>query len=156
MRQYASWRQLEEMVAGLVGANHGPAQRIAMEYSPDNAIPYVSYVDAGTKELVERVTHAEIVSSADLVQLVQAVLSDAANRQPSPRRGPLPGGQRCRLRSDPRSAAEPDTGERNRCATCIMDHFAAAKLECDHPPIVAVNAHAADPHYAPAADQHRP
>ena len=42
-----------------------------MEYSPDNAIPYVSYVDAGTKELVERVTGAEIVSSADLVQLAR-------------------------------------------------------------------------------------
>ena len=38
---------------------------------------YVSYVDAGMLELVRRVTGAEIVSSADLVQLTQAVLDDA-------------------------------------------------------------------------------
>ncbi|MCB0042265.1 MAG: hypothetical protein KDE23_21415, partial [Caldilinea sp.] len=67
---YVGWRELEEKVAALVGG----ARRIAMEYSPDNAIPYVSWIDAGTKEMVERVTGAAIVSSADLVQIAQAVL----------------------------------------------------------------------------------
>ncbi len=76
MRQYVGWRDLEQAVADLVHTPQGHATRIAMEYSPDNAIPYVAYVDAGTKEMVERVTQAEIVSSADLVQLVQAVLSE--------------------------------------------------------------------------------
>ena len=37
---------------GRAGTRQAP--RIAMEYSPLNAIPYVSYVDAGTKELVEQ------------------------------------------------------------------------------------------------------
>ena len=46
--------RLEEKVAALVGG----ARRIAMEYSPDNAIPYVNWIDAGTKEMVERATGA--------------------------------------------------------------------------------------------------
>ena len=77
MDRYAGWRELESKLATLVQTPHGPARRIAMEYSPQNAIPYVSLIDAGTKELVERVTGAEIVSSADLVQIAQAVLDDA-------------------------------------------------------------------------------
>ena len=127
-----------------------------MEYSPDNAIPYVSYVDAGTKELVERVTHAEIVSSADLVQLVQAVLSDGADRQPSPRRRPLPGRQGRRLRHDPRLPGHRTPVTEYEVQQAIVDYFDAANLDCDHPPIVAVNAHAANPHYAPSADQPTP
>ena len=43
---YVGWRQLEEMLPALARGSH-----IAMEYSPENAIPYVSYVDAGMLEL---------------------------------------------------------------------------------------------------------
>src|SRR2546422_7714520 len=46
--------------------------RIAMQYSPLNAIPYISQVDAGTIELV-RSFGAEVVTSADLVQRFEAV-----------------------------------------------------------------------------------
>jgi len=64
---YVSWRSLEDglktMLAGV--------KRIAMEYSPRNAIPYVSNVDGGTLELV-RNTGVEVVSSANLVQRFEA------------------------------------------------------------------------------------
>jgi len=152
MRQYASWRQLEEGVARLVQNARGvKASRIAMEYSPDNAIPYVAYVDAGTKDLVERVTAAEIVSSADLVQLVQAVLSEA--QIASHRRAAV----HCLAVKDlafdlirTRLAAGQAVTELD-VQRLIADYFEANDLECDHPPIVAVNAHAANPHYAPSA-----
>ena len=52
-----------------------PAQRrIAMQYSPNNDIMYVSMVDAGTVEFL-RSLGKEIVSSADLVSQFEAVLS---------------------------------------------------------------------------------
>src|SRR5258708_23087827 len=49
----------------------GRAKSVAMQYSPKNAIPYVSMVDAGTIELV-RSSGPKVVSSADLVQKYEA------------------------------------------------------------------------------------
>src|SRR5262249_42871432 len=53
----------------------GGVRRLAMEYSPNCAIPYVSRVDAGTVELVRQLG-AEVVSSGDLVQRFSAVWRD--------------------------------------------------------------------------------
>jgi Xaa-Pro aminopeptidase len=73
--EYSSWQELEAhletMLAGMT--------RLAMQYSPRNAIMYVSMVDAGTVELL-RGMGKEIVSSADLVSQFEAVLSDAQIR----------------------------------------------------------------------------
>jgi Xaa-Pro aminopeptidase len=66
----------EELSAGLGDLLRG-VRRVAMEYSPGNAIPYVSRVDAGTVEAV-RQCGAEVVSSGDLVQRFEAVWSDEA------------------------------------------------------------------------------
>lgn len=69
---YSSWQELEgQLEALLAGQTH-----IAMQYSPRNAIMYVSMVDAGTVELV-RSFKKEVVSSADLVSRFEAVLTDA-------------------------------------------------------------------------------
>ena len=67
---YASW---QELAAGLETLLSG-AVSIAMQYSPNNAIPSVSMVDAGTVEFV-RSLGKEIVSSADLVSRFEAVLT---------------------------------------------------------------------------------
>src|SRR5882757_2275506 len=69
---YSSWQELE---AGLRQMLSG-AERIAMQYSPRNAIMYVSMVDAGTIEVL-RELGKEIVSSADLISQFEAVLSEA-------------------------------------------------------------------------------
>ena len=69
--KYSSW---QELAAGLE-AMLFDAKRIAMQYSPNNAIMYVSLVDAGTVEFL-RSLGKEIVSSADLVSYFQAVLSE--------------------------------------------------------------------------------
>jgi len=53
----------------------GDVRRVAMQYSPNNAIMYVSMVDAGTVEFL-RGLGKEIVSSADLVSQFEAVLSE--------------------------------------------------------------------------------
>src|SRR5579863_4479570 len=69
---YSSWLELS---AGL-DAMLGDARIIAMQYSPNNAIMYVSMVDAGTVEFL-RGLGKEIVSSADLVSQFEAVLTQA-------------------------------------------------------------------------------
>jgi Xaa-Pro dipeptidase len=70
--EYSSWQELE---AGLEAMLAGQS-KIAMQYSPRNAIMYVSLVDAGTVELL-RSFGKEIVSSADLVSQFEAVLTEA-------------------------------------------------------------------------------
>ena len=65
----------EQLDAALTQLLHG-ATRIAMEYSPDCAIPYLSRVDAGTAESVRR-RGVEIVSSGDLVQQFEATWGEA-------------------------------------------------------------------------------
>ncbi len=68
---YSSW---QELAAGLESML-ADARRVAMQYSPNNAIMYVSMVDAGTVEFL-RGLGKEIVSSADLVAQFEAVLSE--------------------------------------------------------------------------------
>ena len=52
-----------------------PARRIAMEYTPEGALPRVSKVDGGTLEMVRRLG-VEVVSSADLLQYATQRWSD--------------------------------------------------------------------------------
>jgi len=70
--QYSSWQELESKLKSLLTG----ATKIAMQYSPNNAIMYVSLVDAGTVELL-RSLGKEIVTSADLVSHFEAVLTEA-------------------------------------------------------------------------------
>ncbi len=67
---YSSWQELHAGLENLL-QNH---KKIAMQYSPNNDIMYVSMVDAGTVEFL-RSLGKQIVSSADLVSQFQAVLT---------------------------------------------------------------------------------
>jgi Xaa-Pro aminopeptidase len=143
---YLRWQELEAGVAGLVQG----AKRVAMEYVPRNANPYVSRVDAGTVELV-RSCGPEVVPSGDLVQMFEATWSDEqwAMHQEAARhtRTAYDAAWRFiaeRVRRDG-TVHELDVQKR------ILDHFAEHKLTCDHPPIVAVGPHSGDPHYEPKA-----
>ncbi len=147
-RRYASWQSLRAELGALLGGLR-PRARIAMEYCPEGAIPYLSRVDAGTLELV-RTYGVEVVSSAELVQLFLCRW-DAA--QVESHRRALAGIDAAK------DAAFARIGEAQRRGEAIletdvqrflMDRFAADGLETDHPPIVAVNGHAGDPHYEPS------
>ena len=67
---YSSWQELATGIDAMLADAH----RIAMQYSPGNAIMYVSMVDAGTVEFL-RSLGKQIVSSADLVSQFEAVLT---------------------------------------------------------------------------------
>ena len=66
--RYAGRDQLETGLRALLTG----MRRVAMEYSPGCAIPYVSRVDAGTIELV-RQAGVDVVSSGDLIQRFAAI-----------------------------------------------------------------------------------
>jgi Xaa-Pro aminopeptidase len=143
---YLRWQELEAGVASLVAGK----KRIAMEYVPRNANPYVSRVDAGTVELV-RSTGVEIVPSGDLIQLFEACWSDEqwqmhleAAKHTSSAYDVAWSFIAERVRAGEQRVHETDV------QSAIMSHFAKHNLITDHPPIVAVNAHSADPHFAPA------
>ena len=141
---YLRWQELEKGIEELVA----PFKRVAMEYSPKNAIPYVSHVDAGTIEMV-KATGVEVVSSGDLITVFEAVW-DAAQWQ-------------MHLEADKHTQSGYDVAwgliaERVRAKKtlrevdvqkAIMDHFARNKMTTYHPPIVGVGPHSGDPHYEP-------
>jgi Xaa-Pro aminopeptidase len=141
---YLKWQELEAGVGALVKG----AKRVAMEYVPRNANPYVSRVDAGTVELVKSFG-VEVLPSGDLVQLFEACWDDeqwamhleAAKLTRSAYDAAFGLiAERCGKGG---SVLETEVQER------ILDHFKSNKMVTDHPPIVGVNAHSGDPHYAP-------
>ena len=72
-REYSSWKEQHTLLREVVTAtNQKP--RVAMQYSPQNDVPYMSKVDAGTIELI-RSLGVEVVTSAELVQQFEAVWS---------------------------------------------------------------------------------
>jgi Xaa-Pro aminopeptidase len=143
---YLRWQELEAGVGALVKG----CRRVAMEYVPRNANPYVSRVDCGTIELV-RSFGVEVVPSGDLVQLFEACWDDEQWAMH------LEAAKHTRSAYDVafqfiaertrsgRSVRETEVQQR------IMDHFKNNKLATDHPPICAVGPHSGDPHYAPQA-----
>jgi Xaa-Pro dipeptidase len=150
-RQYLRWQELEQGVGDLVKG----ARRVAMEYVPRNANPYVSRVDAGTVELV-RSCGVEVLPSGDLVQLFEACWDDEqwamhleAARHTRSAFDAAFGFIADRVR---KSGSVRETEVQQR----ILDHFAAHNLETDHPPICAVNAHSGDPHYSPGPGSDAP
>src|SRR5271170_7943149 len=65
---YAGWEELHKAIAKLLAGS----TKIAMQYSPENNIPYIGLVDAGTIELIRKLKK-KVVTSADLVQKFEAV-----------------------------------------------------------------------------------
>ena len=153
---YAGWRELAQKLGEIVTSRRGGKPRIAMEYSPHNAIPYVSWVDAGTKELVEASTGGEVVSSADLAQLTLAVLTEAelaAHREAA---------RRCLTIKDAAYGLIADRLRHGQTITeyavqaFIVDQFKAQGMDPEFSPAVAINSNAAIPHYHPDAKRHSP
>src|SRR5262249_59621254 len=138
---YLRWQELEAGIAQLV---HG-TKRVAMEYSPRNANPYVSRVDAGTVELV-RSCGVEVVSSGDLVQQFEATWDDEqiAMHLEAARHTDSAYAISWRLIAERVRAG--DGIRETEVQAAIMSHFAAKGLTTYHPPIVAAHWHRRAPH----------
>lgn len=153
--RYVSWQEMAEALPKLMGLSKGQRPKIVMEYSPGNAIPFISRIDAGIKEVVEASTGAEIHSSADVAQLVLAVLSPsqiATHRRAAT--ACLEAKDRC-FDFIARRLKAGEAVTEYEAAQFVAQQFTALGMESQMP-IVSVNANAADPHYHPSAHRHSP
>jgi Xaa-Pro dipeptidase len=148
---YSSWT---EQVEGLRKITSG-LRRVAMQYSPLCAIPYVAMVDAGTVELV-RSGGVDVVSSAELIQFFEA------RWPPEALESHLEAGRRV---DKVRAAAFALIHERHSNSApvtelevklFVRDGFAKADLFTDHGPIIGANANASNPHYEPTEKMNAP
>ena len=149
---YSSWQELAVRLEAMLGS----ARRIAMQYSPNNAIMYVSMTDAGTVEFV-RGLGKEIVSSADLVSEFEAVLTAEQIASHSVAQKAIDEllaegwrqiGQRLR----------PATGKKHAPYTefdhvqWLSEAMRRAGIVWENGPNVSVNANCSDSHYEPTAE----
>ncbi len=148
---YSSWQELEMGLEAMLGS----WRRIAMQYSPRNAIMYVSMVDAGTVELV-RSFDKEVVSSADLVSRFQAVLTQEQIDSHYQAQAAL---------DDILLEAFQHIGNRARSQSPATEYemmrwfqqaMGRSGLTTDHGPNVSVNENSSDSHYEPTAEHSRP
>jgi Xaa-Pro aminopeptidase len=147
---YSSWQELESQLQTLLTG----ATRIAMQYSPRNAIMYVSMVDAGTIELL-RSFGKEPVTSADLVSHFEAVLTDAQLATHYVAQKSI---------DEILDAAWKEIGTRARSGGTteyamvqyLQEGLHRANLLWDHGPNVSAGPNSADSHYEPAAAKSRP
>ena len=147
---YREWSLLKSQVKSAIG----PAKRIAMQYSPNNDIPYISRVDAGTIEMV-RGLGVTIVSSADLVQQFEAVWTDeqlAMHKEGAEKMQKIILETFAEIKR--RMLANEPTTEID-VQQFMMKKYTEVGMRSS-PMIVAVNANAASPHYFPTKDKNSP
>lgn len=139
---YLTWQELEAGIASMVSG----CNRLAMEYSPRNANPYISRVDAGTVELI-RSFGCDVQPSGDLISLFEATLTDAQLQTHY---------AACKVCDAAFSKAwqfiasevqAHGSVQETAVQDLIMQHFAEHNLTTYHPPIVGVNQNAGNPHY---------
>jgi Xaa-Pro aminopeptidase len=156
--QYSSWQELHAGLENLLQNQ----KKIAMQYSPNNDIMYVSMVDAGTVEFL-RGLGKEIVTSADLVSQFEAVLTadQIASHHAAQRTidlilvGAWAEIARC-LR--PPSGGAGRTGDLSEydLVVWLQEAMRREGLVWENGPDVSVNANTSDSHYEPAVDRAAP
>jgi len=142
---YARWSELKIGLSSLVEG----CRRVAIEYSPNGEIPYISRIDGGTLELLRQLD-LELIPSSDIVQLYEARWSPAALAEHEKAADGL---NRTReraiefIRENLASRAETTEYEVQQE---MMRSFDELGLITDCPPIVGVNRNSSDPHYLPS------
>jgi Xaa-Pro aminopeptidase len=147
---YGAWRELHEKLAAMLK----PYKRVAMQYSPNNDIMYVSLVDGGMLELI-RSFGVEVGSSANLVSRFEATLTDEQIATHFVARDAM---------DKIMAATFKEIGHRVRnggwdewgVRQWIGEAFGREHLVTDDLPIVGANENAGNPHYEPTAEIHKP
>ncbi|MDQ2886452.1 MAG: M24 family metallopeptidase [Chloroflexota bacterium] len=148
---FHTWQEMHAQLRTLLQGS----RRIAMEYSPMNAIPYISRVDAGTLELI-RSFNVDVVSSANLSQRFVAQLSAAqmqSHRAAGRRLIAAKDALFTQLGSDLRSGVVLDEYQVQQRFIVLIEQMG---LIVPEPPIVGVNANSGNPHYEPTSQVSSP
>ena len=148
---YSGWEELHKGLRTILAGS----RTVAMQYSPENNIPYIGLVDAGTVELVRKLKK-KVVSSADLVQKFEAAWT------PEQLESHLQAGQivdRITQAAFERAAACVHEGRpltEYELQHWILERFRANELTTAEPPIAAVQPNNGNPHYVPKPAGSRP
>ena len=148
---YSGWEELHKTLPKLLSGS----KTIAMQYSPENNIPYIGLVDAGTIELVRKLKK-KVVTSANLVQKFEASWS------PEQVESHFEAGKivdRVMQEAFARAAEFVRAGKPLAewdLQPWIVDQFHAHGLTTDEPPIAAVQPNNGNPHYEPVEGKSRP
>ena len=141
VRPYAAWRELEQHLREVLSG-----KRVAMEYSPKDAVPYLDRIPAGVVELV-RASGADVVGSSELVSAI------ASRWSPDELKGHLKAAELLReialaaFQQVKTWHAAKERVTESRLQKWVLEQFDRNGLFTSHPPIVAVDANAANPHY---------
>jgi Xaa-Pro dipeptidase len=145
--QYSSWQEQREGLRRMLDGR----RRVAMQYSPLNDIPYVGLVDAGTIELV-RSFGVEVVSSGDLVQLFEGRWSADALASHRAAGKVVHAAVRAGFEMIRNAVVSGKAVGEFEIQQEMLRMFKSNDLVTDEPPIVAVNANSANPHYSPTSE----
>ena len=148
---YSSWQELEAALRQMLTG----AERIAMQYSPRNAIMYVSMVDAGTIEVLRELGKT-IVSSADLVSRFEAVLTPDQERSHYEAQAKIDAILDAGFQEIGRRVRSGAGTNEYAMVEWLQRAMADAGLVWEHGPNVSVNANSANSHYEPTAESHAP
>jgi Xaa-Pro dipeptidase len=148
---YSGWEEQHKALAKLLSGS----KKIAMQYSPENNIPYIGLVDAGTIELIRKLKK-KVVTSADLVQKFEASWT------PEQLTSHLDAGaivDRITAAAFENAAVSVREGRpitEYELQQWIVGQFRANRLTTAEPPIAAVQPNNGDPHYEPKSSCSRP
>ena len=149
-KAYSTWQEMHEQLKAMLAQY----KNIAMQYSPNNAIPIIGLVDAGTIELL-RSFGKNIVSSGDLVSRFEAAWSEEQIASHFDARDAIDRIMAETFQEIGRLCTHGGTNE-YVVQRFIDEAFSRENLINDSPAIVGVNANAANPHYAPSSEVHAP
>lgn len=149
-REYSSWQELEAGLAAMLGG----ANTVAMQYSPRNAIMYISMVDAGTVELV-RALGKQVVSSADLVSQFEAVLTEAQIASHFEAQHRLDGVLNDAWRHIGEATRDGGSTDEFAIVQLLRRGLDGEGLWTDHGPNVSAGPNSADSHFEPEAEHSR-
>ena len=148
---YSSWQELRTGLKAMLSG----FRRIAMQYSPNNDIMYVSMADAGTVEFL-RSLGKHIVSSADLVSQFEAVLTERQIASHSVAQKVIDAileeaWQEIGRRVRPTNGGSPRVTEFDM-VQWLSEAMKRGALVWENGPNVSVNSNCSDSHYEPTAD----
>jgi Xaa-Pro aminopeptidase len=144
---YSSWQELESGLRTMLQ----PYKKLAMQYSPRNAIMYVSLVDAGTIEVL-RELGKDIVSSADLVSRFEAVLTPEQIASHYEAQRAIDSVLQAGWRHIGNSASLTEY----QMMVWLREGMRRAGIADGYGPNVSVNANSSDSHYEPSAEHSKP
>ena len=148
--QYSAWQELFEQLKGMLAA----FRDVAMQYSPNNLVFYVSLVDGGTLEMI-RGLGKNVVSSGDLVAQFEATWTDDQIKTHFAARDAVDAITAEAFKEIGRRVRNGGTNE-FQIQQWFMEAFKRENLVTEDPPIVAVNANSGNPHYEPNAQRSAP